>query len=176
MTRQRQMLVLAYSRQPYGRTGIDWSKITLLASLLMRSLQPLLCPPWMMDSGVNLFTCGHLQRTRYFLLVCFQICTYDVYQHLHLLQGVSDQNKQNHARVKCPVAIGSRCYFAHMHSYVSVNTLVMQSLDSSASLNEYTHAPQMSLEVSPIISYSWFCCLSDHHFCASIRTRTRRTL
>ena len=34
----------------------------------------------------------------------------------------------------------------------------------------------MSVEASPIISYSWFCCLSDHHFGASIRTRTRRTL
>ena len=73
----------------------------------------------------NLLTCGHLQRTRYFLLVCFQVCTYDVYQHLHLLQGVSDQNKRNRARVKWPAATGSRCYVAQLHSYVSVNTLVM---------------------------------------------------
>ena len=43
------------------------------------------------------------------------------------MQGVSDQNKQNCGRVKWPQATGSRCYVAHLHEYVSLNTLVMEA-------------------------------------------------
>ena len=43
------------------------------------------------------------------------------------MQGVSDQDKQNHGRVKRPQATGSRCYAAELHEYVSLNTLVMEA-------------------------------------------------
>ena len=52
------------------------------------------------------------------------------------MQGVSDQNKENHRRVKWPQATRSRCYVAQLHEYVSLNTLVVEAFHYFAFVNE----------------------------------------
>ena len=56
------------------------------------------------------------------------------------MQGVSDQNKENHGCVKWPQATGSRCYVAQLHEYVSLNTLVMEAFHYFALLMKQARA------------------------------------
>jgi hypothetical protein len=64
LTHQHKKLARMYCSLGYGRLAIGWSKPTSMASLLIRSLRPLLSCPWPMHNGVNLMILGLVLRTR----------------------------------------------------------------------------------------------------------------
>ena len=64
LTHQHKKLARIYCSLGYGRHAIGWSKPTSMASLLIRSVRPLLSRAWAMHSGVNLTRLGLVLRTR----------------------------------------------------------------------------------------------------------------
>ena len=64
LTYQHKKLAGIYWSVVYGRHATSWSKTTSMASLLIRSVQPLLSRAWAMHSGVNLSRFGLVLLTQ----------------------------------------------------------------------------------------------------------------
>ena len=126
MMKQQKKHARVYYSLLYGRHGTGSSDLTSTVSPLRKSERPLQCLALMTHSGVLLSTCGQVLRTRCVCvceLVYFLSSLYVVYLCCSLtqlwLQVVSEQNKRNHAKVKCHEVTGSRSYIAHLQAYVS---------------------------------------------------------
>ena len=64
LTYQHKKLAGIYWSVVYGRHATGWSKPTSMASLLIRSVRPLLSRAWEMQSGVNLLRFGLVLLTQ----------------------------------------------------------------------------------------------------------------
>jgi hypothetical protein len=123
LTHQHKKFARMYCNLGYDRHATSWSKPTSMASLLIRSLWPLLSCPWPMHSGVNLLGLALVLRTSSVWPIDFLSSLAMVYLCCSLTQmkllETSETNKRNHAKVKYHQSTGSISYVVQLQTFVS---------------------------------------------------------